>query len=105
MKIAVINEVSSCARNQDIVRAIEQTTDAGIINIGMKKPEEEPQLTYIHKQLSHGWPFILAILGHVDLLDGRLRDRGRISERSPSVPGSRVRSGKRPIGRMALLAD
>ena len=48
MKIAVINEVSSCARNQDIVRAIEQTTDAGIINIGMKKPEEEPQLTYIH---------------------------------------------------------
>lgn len=47
MKIAVINEVSSCARNVDIVNALEQTTDAEIINLGMKNPEEEPQLTYI----------------------------------------------------------
>lgn len=48
MKIAVLNEVSACVRNQDIVSAIEQTTDAEIINIGMKNPEEKPQLTYIH---------------------------------------------------------
>lgn len=47
MKIAVINEVSSCARNADIVKALEQTTDAEILNIGMKNPEEETTLTYI----------------------------------------------------------
>ncbi len=48
MKIAVINEVSACTRNQDIISALKQTTDAEIINIGMKNPEEEPKLTYIH---------------------------------------------------------
>lgn len=47
MKIAVINEVSSCARNADIVSALEQATDAEILNVGMKNPEEEPALTYI----------------------------------------------------------
>lgn len=48
MKIAVINEVSASIRNSDIVRAIEQTAGAEILNVGMKNPEEQPQLTYIH---------------------------------------------------------
>lgn len=48
MKVAVINEVSSCTRNQDIINALKATTDAEILNIGMTDPEEEPQLTYIH---------------------------------------------------------
>ncbi len=48
MKIAVINEVSASPRNADIVEALKSTADAEILNIGMKEPEEEPQLTYIH---------------------------------------------------------
>ena len=48
MKIAVINEVSASPRNADIVEALKSTADAEILNIGMKDPEEEPQLTYIH---------------------------------------------------------
>lgn len=48
MKIAVINEVSACPRNGDIVKALESAVDAQIVNIGMKDPKEEPSLTYIH---------------------------------------------------------
>ena len=47
MKIGVINEVSASQRNEDIVQAIREATDAEVLNFGMKNPEEEPQLTYI----------------------------------------------------------
>lgn len=47
MKIGVINEVSASQRNEDIVQAIREATDAEVLNFGMKHPEEEPQLTYI----------------------------------------------------------
>lgn len=50
MKIAVINEVSACARNSDIVGAIKASVpDAEIQNVGMVgMPDELPALTYIH---------------------------------------------------------
>lgn len=48
MKIAVINEVSASLRNEDIVKALHKTTDAEILNVGMKTPEQMPSLTYIH---------------------------------------------------------
>ncbi|MGN1142047.1 MAG: RpiB/LacA/LacB family sugar-phosphate isomerase [Oliverpabstia sp.] len=47
MKIAVINEVSASLRNADIVNALEQATDAEILNCGMHNSEEQPCLTYI----------------------------------------------------------
>ncbi|MGN0203525.1 MAG: RpiB/LacA/LacB family sugar-phosphate isomerase, partial [Coprococcus sp.] len=48
MRIAVINEVSASLKNADIIHALESTTDAEILNVGMKNPEQQPQLTYIH---------------------------------------------------------
>ena len=48
MKIAIINEVSASPRNGDIIRALEQTTDARLLNVGMKNPDQLPQLSYIH---------------------------------------------------------
>lgn len=48
MRIAVINEVSASLKNVDIIKALEETTDAQIFNVGMKNPEQQPQLTYIH---------------------------------------------------------
>lgn len=48
MKIAVINEVSASLRNEDIVSALHQATDAEVINIGMQDPQQMPSLTYIH---------------------------------------------------------
>lgn len=47
MKIAVINEISSCARNVDIMNALKDTTDAEVLNFGMQDPAEDPSLTYI----------------------------------------------------------
>lgn len=50
MKIAVINETSAADRNADILRAL---ADRGheIINAGMKKNGEQPELTYLHTGL------------------------------------------------------
>lgn len=48
MKIAVINEVSASLKNPDIISALKNTTDAEILNVGMKNPEQLPSLTYIH---------------------------------------------------------
>lgn len=50
MKVAVINEVSSCAKNADVVRAFE-TTGSTVLNLGMKAPEQKPELTYLHTAL------------------------------------------------------
>ncbi|MCL2300312.1 MAG: RpiB/LacA/LacB family sugar-phosphate isomerase [Firmicutes bacterium] len=52
MKIAVINEVSACAKNGDIVAAIKASVQgAEIMNIGMSDPEGQPVLTYMHTGL------------------------------------------------------
>lgn len=48
MKIAIINEVSACLRNQDIVNAVRTVQGAEIINVGMLDPNEKNPLTYIH---------------------------------------------------------
>mgnify|MGYP001093626058 CR=1 FL=1 len=50
MNIAVINETSAADRNADILAALE---DCGhtVLNVGMKKNGEKPELTYIHTGL------------------------------------------------------
>jgi len=62
MRIAVVNEVSACAKNGDILAAIEAgVPGAEILNIGMSDPGGRPQLTYMHTGLisavllSAGW--------------------------------------------------
>lgn len=62
MKIAVINETSAADRNEDIMSALEET-DHIILNIGMKKSFQSPELTYIHTG------FLAALLLHFDLVD------------------------------------
>lgn len=47
MKIAVLNEVSACAKNQDILAALSACKDVEILNLGMKDPGEPHPLTYI----------------------------------------------------------
>jgi len=62
MKIAVINEVSACAKNGDIAAAIEAgVPGAAILNLGMSDPEGLPALIYMHTglmsavMLNAGW--------------------------------------------------
>ena len=47
MKIAVLNETSAADRNADILRALEGR-GYEVLNCGMKKNSEPPELTYIH---------------------------------------------------------
>lgn len=51
MRIAVINEVSASTKNQDIIKALTSVGCADIYNVGMKNPEQLPELTYIHTGL------------------------------------------------------
>lgn len=48
MKLAVINEVSASCRNQDILNALEGHPNLKVYNVGMKNPEEDVPITYIH---------------------------------------------------------
>ena len=50
MKIAIINETSAADRNADIMAALDGFGHS-IINVGMKKSGEKPELTYIHTGL------------------------------------------------------
>lgn len=66
MRIAIVNETSAADRNADLVRAL-QGRGHQILNCGMKKNGEEPQLTYLHTG------FISALLlnaGSVDFVVG-----------------------------------
>jgi ribose 5-phosphate isomerase RpiB len=47
MRIAVINETSAADRNTDILLALEGSGNE-VINAGMKKNFDQPELTYIH---------------------------------------------------------
>jgi ribose 5-phosphate isomerase RpiB len=47
MKIAVVNETSSADKNPEIVNALENRGHE-IINCGMRKGKEPPELSYIH---------------------------------------------------------
>ncbi len=50
MRIAVINETSAADRNAEILAALDGFEHT-IINVGMKKSGEKPELTYIHTGL------------------------------------------------------
>ena len=66
MKIAVINETSAADRNADILAALEGRGHE-VINAGMTKNGEKPELQYIHTGLLAA---ILLNLGRVDLVVG-----------------------------------
>lgn len=67
MRIAVINEVSACNKNGDILRALEEHADVAILNVGMTDPQELPELTYIHTGLMAA---VLLWEGKVDMVIG-----------------------------------
>lgn len=66
MKIAVINETSAADRNKDILAALEGRGHE-VINVGMKKNGESPELQYIHTGLMSA---LLLNLQKVDLVVG-----------------------------------
>ena len=66
MKIAIINETSAADRNADIVRALEGRGHE-IINCGMRKGGESPELSYMHTGFLAG---LLLELGRVDFVVG-----------------------------------
>jgi ribose 5-phosphate isomerase RpiB len=66
MRIAVINEISAADRNADILAALDGR-GFEIINAGMKKSSEKPELQYIHTGLLAA---ILLNLKRVDLVVG-----------------------------------
>ncbi len=66
MRIAVINETSAGDRNGDVVRALDGRGHE-IVNCGMKKGGEAPELTYIHTGVLAG---LLLGAGRVDLVVG-----------------------------------
>lgn len=62
MRVAVVNEVSACAKNPDILSAL-QLPGIEAYNAGMSDPGETPALTYIHTG------FISAVLLAADACD------------------------------------
>ena len=50
MRIAVINEVSACPRNGDVVNALNELGHT-VLNLGMSDPAQQPSLTYLHTGL------------------------------------------------------
>lgn len=66
MKVAIINEVSASPRNIDILHAL-QGLNLEVFNAGMRSPDQQPQLTYIHTGLMAA---ILLNTGAVDMVIG-----------------------------------
>ncbi len=66
MKIAVINETSAADRNADILAALDGFGHE-VLNVGMKKNGEKPELQYIHTGLLSA---LLLNLKQVDLVVG-----------------------------------
>jgi ribose 5-phosphate isomerase RpiB len=66
MKIAVLNETSAADRNADILSALEGRGHE-ILNVGMKKSFEPPELTYLHTGFMAA---LLLELHRVDLVVG-----------------------------------
>jgi len=66
MRIAIINETSAADRNSDIIEALEGR-DHEILNIGMKKKGEKPELSYIQTGLMTA---IVLNLNRVDFVVG-----------------------------------
>lgn len=67
MRVAVLNEVSACGKNPDILSALSEFTEFTVVNAGMSRPDEEPSLTYIHTGLMAG---LLLNAGACDLVVG-----------------------------------
>jgi len=63
MRIGIVNEVSACAKNKDIVAALQPFENMEIYNVGMKDPSEENPITYIQTGI------ISAILLNCDICD------------------------------------
>lgn len=61
-KIAIVNETSAADRNEDILSALEGRGHI-LLNVGMKKGGEKPELQYIHTGL------IAALLIHLKRVD------------------------------------
>jgi ribose 5-phosphate isomerase RpiB len=66
MRIAVINETSAADRNADILAALDGLGH-DVINVGMKKGGEKPELSYIHTGLMAA---VLLNAGTVDFVVG-----------------------------------
>lgn len=66
MRIAVINEISSCHRNADILAALDGRGHK-IYNLGMTAPTQTPSLTYLHTGLMSA---VVLELGLADLVIG-----------------------------------
>jgi ribose 5-phosphate isomerase RpiB len=66
MRIAVINETSAADRNKDILLALDGLGH-DVINAGMKKSGEKPELSYIHTGLMAA---VLLNAGTVDFVVG-----------------------------------
>jgi ribose 5-phosphate isomerase RpiB len=66
MRIAVINETSAADRNADILQALEGRGHE-IVNCGMRKSGEEPELSYIHTGLLAA---LVLGMGKVDFVVG-----------------------------------
>jgi len=66
MRIAVVSETSAADKNADIVASLEGRGHQ-IINAGMKRSREQPELQYIHTGLMAA---ILLNLGRADLVVG-----------------------------------
>lgn len=62
MRIAVVNEISTCSRNAAVVAALKET-GCEVFNAGMTAPSETPELTYLQTGL------ISALLVHLELAD------------------------------------
>lgn len=62
MRIAIINEVSACDKNKDILMAL-SGRGYDIYNIGMTQPEETPALSYLHTGL------MTALVLNTDMVD------------------------------------
>lgn len=66
MKVAVVNEISSCAKNSELIKALDGLGPE-VFNVGMTCPDQTPQLTYIHTGLMTA---LLLNYGVVDLVIG-----------------------------------
>lgn len=67
MRVGIVNEVSACSRNKDIVEALKEQKDVQIFNLGMKDPQEEHPITYIQTGIMSA---ILLNCGICDLVVG-----------------------------------
>lgn len=67
MRVGIVNEVSACARNKDIVAALKPYDNIEIVNVGMEDPQEKHPITYIQTGIMSA---ILLNCGICDLVVG-----------------------------------